>query len=705
MNKNKKNKVRIALLLILAIFLSSPFIFLETSLSHNEANAVTEKDIKSANSIWSYTTGDLVNSLAISSDGQYIAAGGWDNKTYLFSKDSSTPLWNYTTGGWVRSVAISSDGQYIAVGSGTPFGDGNLYLFNKTSSTPLWIFTRTVTSYTVAISSDGQYIVAGFYNKIYLFNRDSSSPLWSYEMEGGADVVVSVAISSDGQYIAAGGHGDKVYLFNRDSSAHSYGIPLWNYTAGALINSVAISSDGQYVAVGSYDDKVYLFDNASSTPLWNYTTGDDVRSVAISSDGQYIAAGGMDDKVYLFDNASSTPLWDYTTGDELRSVAISSDGQHITAGGGDNKVYLFDKASSTPLWVYTTGGNVNSVAISSDGQYIAAGGHDNKVYLFDNEPFPFTLSTDADVPDFDGIFSLNWTDSSGATNYSVYQYSRFITEINGSLTLVENEITDLSSYLNGYSDGTYYFIVVANNTHGETLSNCITVVVELIPGSFTLSSNAGNPDYDGVYTLSWTTSSSASNYSVYQYSSFITEINGSLTLLEDEITDLNSGLSGYSNGTYYYIVVAHNQFGNTSSNCISVFVQLTQELAIVTPDISSSWECGTSQSISWSSKGAISNIKLELYRNDVFVMEIISTTANDGEFNWVVSPGLLSSDDYQIKIIDVSDASTFAYSEYFEIDNTSPPEPAIPGYNVLFLIATLGSIMALIIKKRSKSMK
>ncbi len=87
-------------------------------------------------------------------------------------------------------------------------------------------------------------------------------------------------------------------------------------------------------------------------------------------------------------------------------------------------------------------------------------------------------------------------------------------------------------------------------------------------------------------------------------------------------------------------------------------------------------------------------------------MEIISTTANDGEFNWVVSPGLLSSDDYQIKIIDLSDASMFAYSDYFEIENTSTTEPpGIPGYNVLFLIATLGSIIALILKKRSESKK
>jgi WD40 repeat protein len=128
MCKNKRIKVRVALLLILAIFLSSPFIFLETSLSHDEARAVNERDIRSANSIWSYTTGEILFSVAISSDGQYIAAGGKDNKTYLFSKDSSTPLWNYTTGGWVRTVAISSNGQYITAGS----DDGKIYLFDKT---------------------------------------------------------------------------------------------------------------------------------------------------------------------------------------------------------------------------------------------------------------------------------------------------------------------------------------------------------------------------------------------------------------------------------------------------------------------------------------------------------------------------------------------------------------------------------------------
>ncbi|HIC61906.1 MAG TPA: hypothetical protein EYO72_04155, partial [Marine Group III euryarchaeote] len=67
--------------------------------------------------LWTNTTGDGVLSLAISADGEYIVAGSYDKKIYLFNKDSKTPLWNYTTEGTVWSVAISADGGYIIASS------------------------------------------------------------------------------------------------------------------------------------------------------------------------------------------------------------------------------------------------------------------------------------------------------------------------------------------------------------------------------------------------------------------------------------------------------------------------------------------------------------------------------------------------------------------------------------------------------------
>ena len=128
--------------------------------------------------------------------------------------------------------------------------------------------------------------------------------------------------------------------------------------------------------------------------------------------------------------------------------------------------------------------------------------------------------------------------------------------------------------LTGYSNGTYYFIVVAHNDYGDTLSNCVEITVEIPPppSAFMLSSNAGYPDNDGKFDLQWTVSSGALSYSLYHYSSYITEINSSLTLLASDITDLNFALTSYENGVYYFIVVASNDDGETLSNCIRVTV-------------------------------------------------------------------------------------------------------------------------------------
>ncbi|MFX1288709.1 MAG: hypothetical protein ACFFFY_09160, partial [Promethearchaeota archaeon] len=104
-------------------------------------------------------------------------------------------------------------------------------------------------------------------------------------------------------------------------------------------------------------------------------------------------------------------------------------------------------------------------------------------------------------------------------------------------------------------------------------TNANLTIVELQPpGAFTLSSNAGNPDTDGNFDLMWTTSSGADDYTVYRSSSFITTITGSLTLLADDLSALSMALSGYEDGTYYFIIVAHNSAGDTLSNCISVTV-------------------------------------------------------------------------------------------------------------------------------------
>jgi len=198
-------------------------------------------------------------------------------------------------------------------------------------------------------------------------------------------------------------------------------------------------------------------------------------------------------------------------------------------------------------------------------------------------PYPgaFTLYENADDPDTDGKFKLWWDSSSNADSYSMYKSNNPILIFTGTETLVKSGIVDLEESITESTDGTYYYIVVASNEAGLALSNVVDVEVELSaeptpepPGNFTLSSNAGTPDDDGGFTLSWTASTGADNYTVYQYSGTITVINDSLTVLAEEVTNQTLDLTGYADGTYYFIVVAHNKFGDISSNYIIVVVEI-----------------------------------------------------------------------------------------------------------------------------------
>ncbi len=99
--------------------------------------------------------------------------------------------------------------------------------------------------------------------------------------------------------------------------------------------------------------------------------------------------------------------------------------------------------------------------------------------MYSLTPGPLTLSSDAEVPDPDGNFTLNWTESLGAENYAVYRHSSYINSINGTLTVLTSGIAQTSLTINDLFSGTHYFIVEALNASGYTLSNCIEVVVQI----------------------------------------------------------------------------------------------------------------------------------------------------------------------------------------------------------------------------------
>jgi len=178
---------------------------------------------------------------------------------------------------------------------------------------------------------------------------------------------------------------------------------------------------------------------------------------------------------------------------------------------------------------------------------------------YEDSPSSFTLSSNVDILDTDGIFTLFWTSSKYTNTYSLYQ--------NG--TLLDSGITALSYYMDDYSNGSYNFKVIAFNDFGNITSNEITVIVEIPPiqipdppSSFTLTSTANIPDTNGIFTLYWTSSEYANNYTVYQND----------VLLDSGITEKYYYIEIYLNGSYDFKAIAFNDIGNATSNEITVII-------------------------------------------------------------------------------------------------------------------------------------
>lgn len=336
--------------------------------------------------IYSYQTGGDIRTVDVSDDGDHMVVGSADNKVYYFRKSNSSPIWSYTAEDNVLSVAISADGNYIAAGANA--ADRRLYFFSKSSSTPLWSYKTDTDPIgggdfsSIAISDNGEYIAVGHANDyVYAFHKDSNTPLWKYK--GGSNIG-TVAISGDGEYIVAGSLDDKVRLFEIGSST-----PLWTYTTGDKIRGVAISEDGEIIAAASLDNKVYLWDKDNRIPQWSYNAGGDAWSVALSDSGEKLVAGTGNQLVLFFDTSSSTPQWEFTTNGVNKAASISGNGEYILVGSESDTAYCFESDDSSPIWTANTNDEIKSgVKISFNGFTSIIGSFDDKMYVYETHIKP-----------------------------------------------------------------------------------------------------------------------------------------------------------------------------------------------------------------------------------------------------------------------------------------------------------------------------
>lgn len=312
---------------------------------------------------------------------------------------------------------------------------------------------------------------------------------------------------------------------------------------------------GIFIQSSSQTASIYQ-NNISNNGMYGiYINGNDnvIYHNNITSHGQYgISVWGDSNDLYLnYLKSNVGNAEDWGSENNWNATIIGNYWDDYSGDDLDD-----DGIGDTPYMINGTGGGSDELPIWWDGIDI---------------PQPFTLSIEADDPDHDGAVNLTWTESENSVSYDVYQHHSPITEINGSLIQLETGITDLHLYVTDIDDGTHYFVAVGVNSGGTILSNDVMATFLNSPKSFTIDSSAGRPDTDGNFTLSWTESEHANNYTVHQATD--PEFTENFTVLISQTEIRFIPVSIHVDGIFYYRAIAYNDHGQIESNNISVEIR------------------------------------------------------------------------------------------------------------------------------------
>jgi WD40 repeat protein/serine/threonine protein kinase len=432
----------------------------------------------------------IITSLAMSPDGTVLATAGDDRTVKLWDvRRPVIPLGAIGVVAWpfptlhqrltlpihprgVRSVAFSSDGTFVATGG----YDGIVRLCDaKTGRERAVLRGHLRDVWALAFSPDGQTLATGGLDRtIILWDvrraLDKEEPKLE-TLRGHEDAVTSLAFSPDGKTLASGGG------FNDQS------LRLWDVTRrkeraklkghDRAVFSVAFAPDGQEVATASADGTIRLWDPTTGrqrTILQGHPA--QVQAVAFSPDSLLLASGGADRAVRLWEleehreetvtlstsrpgpvalSADATQLvygdknqvkqWDWKADHRsanlpvpvqapqpapiellatapravasldvagvvrvwrngknvlaynseagpnspraVRSLAVTADARHVALGQGDGTLLLIDVDARKGLRTYGAHrGPIWALAFSPDGKTLASGGADRQVRLW-----------------------------------------------------------------------------------------------------------------------------------------------------------------------------------------------------------------------------------------------------------------------------------------------------------------------------------
>ncbi len=310
----------------------------------------------------------IIEGLAFTSDGKYLVSAGhdkvirvWDWQAEKTVRVLRIPI---ERGSWgkIYAMAVSPNGQYVAAGGYT--FEQEIYLFDfRTGELKALLRGHTDVILGLNFSPDSKWLLSG--------GADSTAILWDveratllYRLTGHKDRIHGVSFSTTGT---------SAFTASDDNT-----IRKWNLYTGELLKilkghsrrvmAVSVSPNGDTIASTSWDDTIRLWNSQSGESKKVIDIHDSPWNIGFTPDGKFIITSRGE----VWNLSTGTLHFSLPESKESRVITIHPDGQLVASVDLENTILVWSLTEKKIQKRLGGQGYIPfSLAFSPDGDSIA----------------------------------------------------------------------------------------------------------------------------------------------------------------------------------------------------------------------------------------------------------------------------------------------------------------------------------------------